>query len=191
LVSDRHGAYSGITPARRQACWAHLFIDFQALAERDGRPGVLGAKHKHTATEILAAHRQAGGQPARWDQGPMLAHHDRLMDLLEQGSRMRDEKTSRFCAALLDLWPALWNFTEHTGLDPTNNRAKRALRFLVLMRKRSGGTRVEPGDRLTERIMTVRENCRLQGRNLHDYLNTAITKALHGQPAPSPLPVRT
>lgn len=188
LVSDRYGAYSWITPPQRQACWAHLLRDFQALAERDGRPGVLGQKLKQTAAEILTVHRQAAGQPVRWDQEPMLALHDRLMDLLEQGSRMRDAKTSRFCGALLDLWPALWNFTEHAGLDPTNNRAERALRFLVLWRKRSGGTRVEHGDRLTERIMTVRETCRLQGRNLHDYLNTAITNALHGQAAPSLLP---
>jgi len=41
-----------------------------------------------------------------------------------------------------------------------------------------------------ERALTVRETCRPQGRNLHDYLLAAITAALHGQPAPSLLPSR-
>jgi hypothetical protein len=25
---------------------------------------------------------------------------------------------------VLDLWPALWNFTEHSDVDATNNRAE-------------------------------------------------------------------
>jgi len=39
-----------------------------------------------------------------------------------------------------------------------------------------------------ERALTVRETCRPQGRDLHDYLLAAITAALHGQPPPSLLP---
>ena len=58
----------------------------------------------------------------------------------------------------------------------------------MLLRKRSGGTRADHGDRFIERMLTARETCRLQRRNLHDYLLTAITAALHGQPAPSLLP---
>jgi transposase len=118
----------------------------------------------------------------------MLNLHNHLMDLLEQGSRMRDQKTSRFCSGLLDPWPALWNFTEIPGVEPTNNRAERALRFAVPLRKRTGGTRTEHGDRFIERALTVRETRRPQGRNLHDYLQAAITAAPHGQPAPSLLP---
>ena len=34
----------------------------------------------------------------------------------------------------------LWVFLDHEGVDPTNNRAERALRFGVLWRKRSLGT---------------------------------------------------
>jgi len=112
------------------------------------------------------------------------------MDLLEQGARMRDDKTSRFCEGLLDLWPALWNFTETPGVEATNNRAERALRFAVLLRKRSGGTRADHGDRFIERLLTIRQTCRLQHRGLHDYLLTAITASLHRRPAPSLLPAK-
>ena len=190
LVSDRYGGYGWIDPAQRQACWSHLLRDFQVLADRSGRTAKLGRALKQTASQILAAHRahQTDGRLVAWNEPELVDLHDRLMDLLEQGTRMRDQKTSRFCAGLLDLWPALWNFTETPGVDPTNNRAERALRFAVLLRKRSGGTRSEHGDRFIERLLTVRETCRLQGRSMHDFVLDAITAALHGRPAPSLLP---
>ncbi len=58
----------------------------------------------------------------------------------------------------------------------------------MLLRKRSGGTRTDHGDRFIERLLTVRETCRLQGRSMHDYVLAAITQALHGRPAPSLMP---
>lgn len=190
LVSDRYGGYSWLDPGQRQACWAHLSRDFQALADRGGRIAKLGRALKKTASEILEIHRrhEAEGRLVAWHEPELLDLHHRLMDLLEQGARMHDEKTSRFCDGLLDLWPALWNFTETAGVDPTNNRAERALRFAVLLRKRSGGTRTDHGDRYIERLLTVRETCRLQSRSLHDYLLVAITAALHGRSAPSLMP---
>jgi transposase len=190
LVSDRYAGYNWLDPAQRQACYSHLLRDFQALAERGGRVAKLGRALKQTAGQILTAHRahQAQDCLVAWHNPDLLDLHHRLMDLLEQGSRMRDQKTSRFCNALLDIWPALWNFTEIPGVDPTNNRAERALRFAVALRKRSGGNRTDHGDRFIERILTARETCRLQSRNLHDYLLATITATLHSQPAPSLLP---
>jgi len=58
----------------------------------------------------------------------------------------------------------------------------------VFVRKRTGGTRTDHGDRFIERALTGRETCRPQGRDLHDSLLAAITAALHGQPPPSLLP---
>lgn len=190
LVSDRYAGYNWIDPAQRQACWSHLLRDFEALTDRGRQTAKLGHQLKQTAGEILAAHRghDADGRRVAWHEPELLDLHHRLMDLLQQGSRMRDQKTSRFCHGLLDIWPALWNFTEIPGVDPTNNRAERALRFAVLLRKRSGGTRTDHGDRFIERMLTTRETCRLQHRNLHDYLLEAITATLHGLPGPSLLP---
>lgn len=190
LISDRYAGYNWIDPDQRQFCWPHLLRDYQALADRGGRVATLGRALKNTSREILHVYHQheRQGRLVAWDSPELLPLHDRLMDLFEQGSRMHDQKTSRFCSGLLKLWPALWNFTEFSGVDPSNNRAERALRFAVLLRKRSGGTRNDDGDRFIERLLTVRETCRLQGKSLHDHLLAAITAALHGQPAPSLLP---
>ncbi len=54
----------------------------------------------------------------------------------------------------------LWTFLEEQGVEPTNNRAERALRFGVLWRKRSKGTQSEKGNRWVERILSFKQTCR-------------------------------
>jgi transposase len=58
----------------------------------------------------------------------------------------------------------------------------------VIWRKVSFGTRSEAGARLVERLLSVRETCRLQRRSLHAFLIEAITAHLQGAPAPALLP---
>lgn len=62
---------------------------------------------------------------------------------------------------MLDIWPTLWNFTEHPAAEATNNRCERAIRHAILWRKTSLGTQSEAGDRFVERILSIRETCRL------------------------------
>ncbi len=49
------------------------------------------------------------------------------------------------------------------GVEPTNNFAERMLRFAVLWRRRSHGTRSEKGNRWAERILSLRQTCELKG----------------------------
>ena len=70
----------------------------------------------------------------------------------------------------------------------TNNAAERAVRRAVLMRKLQGGTQSEEGSRWIERIQSVRETCRLQGRPVLGWLTQAATAAHHGRPIPTLLP---
>ena len=57
---------------------------------------------------------------------------------------------------------SLWVFLDEAGVEPTNNRAERALRFAVLWRKRSNGTQSEKGNRWVERLLSFRQTCRLR-----------------------------
>ncbi|MGI8801158.1 MAG: IS66 family transposase, partial [Solirubrobacteraceae bacterium] len=118
----------------------------------------------------------------------LAATRQRLHDLLEKGSRCRDPRTRRFTSGLLAHEQALWTFTNRHGVPATNNASERALRHAVMWRKTSYGTQTDHGDRAVERLLTMRETCRLQGRRLHDYLTTAITASLQGQPVPAPSP---
>jgi transposase len=85
---------------------------------------------------------------------------------------------------LLAWEPALWTFAYHEGVEPTNNRAERALRPAVLWRKRSFGCHSDEGCRYVERLLTVVQTLRLQGRDVLDYLQAALTAHRDGLPAP-------
>jgi len=179
-VSDRYAVYLYIDDDQRQLCLAHLYRDFVALGERAGAPGRLGRALARGLGEVFAALDAPGRDP-----GDLAAHRRHLHELLSKGARSRDKKARRFCAGLLAHEDALWTFTRIAGVPVTNNAAERALRHAVQWRKTSYGTQTAHGDRLVERLLTIRETCRLQRRRLHDYLTAATTAELHGQPIPA------
>ena len=189
IVSDRYSVYLYIDDTRRQLCLAHVLRDFVALAERDGAPGRLGRKlHKCLAGAFKILNqdgRDRDDLPAL--QADLATSRQQLRELLEQGARGRDPHTARFCTGLLERYDALWTFTRVVGVPATNNTAERALRHGVLWRKTSYGTQTDHGNRAVERLLTIRETCRLQSRRLHTYLAAAITAHQHGAPVPTPL----
>jgi transposase len=187
IVSDRYAVYLFIDDSQRQLCLAHVLRDFTALGERDGAPGRLGRKLGRELGSVFSTLNAPGRDPADLNTlaSDLRAQRDRIHDLLAHGARSRDPKTRRFCTGLLEHETALWTFTRLPGVPATNNAAERALRHAVQWRKTSYGTQTGHGDRLVERLLTMRETCRLQRRRLHDYLTAAITADLHGQPIPA------
>ena len=187
IVSDRYAVYLFIDDNQRQLCLAHVLRDFTALGERAGAPGRLGRKLQRELGAVFTTLNAP--ERDRADLTTLAAdlkpQRDRIGKLLAQGARSRDPKTSRFCAGLLEHQTALWTFTRQPGVPATNNAAERALRHAVMWRKTSYGTQTDHGNRLVERLLTIRETCRLQRRRLHDYLTTAITADLHGHAIPA------
>ena len=187
IVTDRYAVYLFVDDARRQLCLAHLARDLIALGERDGAPGRLGRALSHEFGRVFSTLHAPGRDPTNLEQlrDDIAPHRQQIHDLLAKGTRGRDPKTRRFCQGLLDHETALWTFTRVPGVPATNNASERALRHAVHWRRTSYGTQTDTGNRLVERLLTVRETCRLQGRRLHDYLTTAITANLHNHPVPA------
>jgi transposase len=186
IVTDRYAVYLFVDDTQRQLCLAHLARDLVALSERDGAPGRLGRALSRELGRIFGVLHAPGRDPddlqrLRADISP---HRQAFHDLLAKGARCRDPNTRRFCQGLLAHETALWTFTRTPGVPATNNASKRALRHAVHWRRTSYGTQTDTGDRILERLLTLRETCRLQGRRLHEYLTTAITANLHGHPIP-------
>jgi transposase len=75
---------------------------------------------------------------------------------------------------------ALWTLVVEAGAKPADNRAERAPRFAVLWRKLMQGTDHDNGGRWVERILSVRETCRLRGRPTFLVLVEAVTCAFNG-----------
>jgi transposase len=81
-----------------------------------------------------------------------------------------------------------FRFVTEPGVEPTNNLAEQAIRFVVIDRLITQGTRSEAGDRWCERIWTVIATCTQQGRSVFAYLEAAVGAWFDGTEAPSLLP---
>jgi transposase len=112
--------------------------------------------------------------------GEWRAWYARLCKLLEQYPDRQDD-AGRFARRLLREIDSLWVFLTQGGGEPTNNRAERALRFGGLWRKRSHGTASPKGNHWVERILSLKETCRLQARSPYTVLVDAVTSLCHGQ----------
>jgi len=83
---------------------------------------------------------------------------------------------------------AYFRFITTPGVSPTNNLAEQAIRFVVIDRRITQGTRGEAGQRWCERIWTTIATCTQQGRSVFDFLHEAVTAHFTGKAAPSLLP---
>lgn len=80
---------------------------------------------------------------------------------------------------------AYFRFITTPGVEPTNNLAEQAIRFVVIDRRVTQGTRGAAGRRWCERIWTVMATCAQQKRSAFDFLQHAVHAHLTRQPAPS------
>ncbi len=187
VTSDRWWAYTHLPLKRRQVCWAHLQRDFKAHAEGLGAEKAFGEAGLRICDELFWAweiYQHVGDRrdlklrvrALRRELKPILRTH--------AGKAPRHRYTRGMARNLLKIWPALWTFAEHRGIEPTNNHAERALRGAVIYRKLSLGSQSTGGERRIERLLSAHTTCRLQRRSLHAYLIDALRAHARGDPAP-------
>jgi transposase len=80
---------------------------------------------------------------------------------------------------------AYFTFVTTADVEPTNNLAEQAIRFVVIDRHITQGTRSEVGRRFCERMWTTIATCVRQGRSVWHYLCEAVGNWFAGRPAPS------
>jgi transposase len=187
VCSDRWSAYAKLSPWCRQICWAHLKRDFQKLVDRGGSAARLGKKLQRITERVFEEwHLFRGGTIGRRAlQNHLDGEARELERLLQAGRRCADAKAATFCENVLALLPAVWRFVVTEGIEPTNNHAERLLRRGVLWRKSAFGCHSVAGCRFVERMLTVVQTRRLQGRSVLTYLYKAVVAHRNGLPAPS------
>jgi transposase len=79
-------------------------------------------------------------------------------------------------------------FVTTPNVDPTNNLAEQALRFVVLNRRITQGTRTKYGRAARETLWTIAQTCTQQSRSFYHFLVDALVASLARQPLPSLLP---
>jgi transposase len=170
---------------RLQWCWAHLKRDFQALID-DPCPTRqrLGYDLMRPTKELFALWKRVrdGTISRATFVRQMEPIRQRIDALLLRG--FFNARTYGFCKELCEHREHLWTFVEVAGVEPTNNAAERALRHAVIWRKLSFGTQSAAGSRFVERLLTVVETGRRQGRDVFAWLTEAVRAHLGGRPAP-------
>ena len=155
LVSDNYGVYRNWVN-QRQACLAHLIRKARGLSERTDESCRRFGEQLKKALQQLCEFAHAPPSQKKWTD-----FYTRLMLLLLLFEGAADD-AGRLAREILREIDTLWVFLDEAGVEPTNNRAERALRFAVLWRKRSNGTQSEKGNRWVERMLSFRQTCRLR-----------------------------
>lgn len=79
-------------------------------------------------------------------------------------------------------------FITTPGIEPTNNLAEQAIRFVAIHRRVTQGTRGQTGQTWCERIWTVIGTCAQQGRSVFEFIHDTVVAFLNGREAPSLAP---
>jgi transposase len=174
-----------------QFCLAHLIRDVKYLLTL---PDVRDRAYGERLREGL---RSLFGVIHRRDTLPDWAFAVRLREARDAVLRqaLQDVPDTRASQNLAQRFrqhgPAYFTFVTTPGVEPTNNLAEQAIRFVVLDRRVTQGTRGEKGRRWCERIWTVIASCSQQGRSVFEYLSAAVVACFDGGVAPSLLPTES
>lgn len=172
-----------------QFCLAHFIRDVKFLIDHSNK------KNRQHGELLLTHFRKLFEIFHRRDQYPTEAgfrcamgrvRNDLVYDAImsSPGTREADNLGDRF----VNHFESFFTFITTPGIEPTNNLAEQAIRFVAIHRRMTQGTRSENGRRWCERIWTAVVTCQQQGRSLFEYLCDTVSSYIHCQPVPSLVP---
>jgi transposase len=168
-----------------QFCLAHLIRDVKYLTTLpDARDRAYGEGLREALRQLFAVIHHREGLSATAFRGQLEAARAEVM---RRGTRdVPETRHSRNLAKRFEAHgESYFRFVTTPELEPTNNLAEQAIRFVVIDRLVTQGTRSEAGNRWCERIWTVIATCAQQGRSVFAYLEAAVAAWFAGTEAPS------
>ena len=189
--------YMGDFNVTVQFCLAHLIRDLKFLT------GLPDAQTRAYGRRLLAAvktmfqviHQRDETDPLAF-QRALEAARDRILEealshvpsrLDENGKELKREAFN-MAKRFRENGKAYFQFITTPGIGPTNNLAEQAVRFVVIDRHITQGTRSQKGRETCERLWTVVGTCALQGRSAFEFILAAVRAYFRSDPAPSLLP---
>ena len=168
-----------------QFCLAHLIRDVKFLTTLpNAEEKAYGERLRLALKELFAVIHQRERMAAAAFDRELRAARDRVLDAGLNGvpeGRQAQNMAKRF----RQHGEAYFTFVTTPGVEPTNNLAEQAIRFVVIDRLITQGTRSEGGRQWSERIWTVIATCAQQGRSLYAFLQEAVGHWFNGEAAPS------
>ena len=171
-----------------QFCMAHLIRDVKFLLTLPGREvQAYGQRLRDALRELFGVIHRREKMTAAGFQKALEAAREHVMKAAT--THVPDVKHARNLAKRFrENGEAYFRFITTPGIDPTNNLAEQAIRFVVIDRHITQGTRSEKGRRWCERIWTVIATCAQQGRAVFQFLLDSVQAHLCGTSPPSLLP---
>src|SRR4051794_10416371 len=157
-----------------QFCLAHLIRDVKFLTTLpDVREQAYGTRLREALRALFGVIHRREQLTAESFQTQLEAAR---AEVLRHATR--DVPATRHCRNLAKRFEkhgeSYFRFITIPGVEPTNNLAEQAIRFVVIDRLITQGTRSEKGNRWCERIWTVIATCTQQGRSVFEYLEAAV-----------------
>jgi len=174
-----------------QFCLAHLIRDLKYLMTLpDTKTAAYGRRlvtKLRQLFQLIHEDQPASGGPQATMATQLRQASDRI--IRSATTRVPPSREAQAIARRFDKHgQAYFQFITTPGIEPTNNLAEQALRFVVIDRHITQGTRSAKGQRWCERIWTVLATCAQQGRSAMQFLTEATTAWVQGRPPPSLVP---
>jgi len=170
-----------------QFCLAHLIRDVKFLAESADKVT------RNWAVKILDLFRRLFSVIHRKEELTE-AYFQRMLfkwrdELIKKFKAAPDRAGARNLRKRFKVNPEkFFTFITTPGVQPTNNMTEQAIRYLVIDRRITQGTRGKKGRDWSERIWTAISTCESQGRPVFQFLCDTLTAYFQGLDPPSLMP---
>jgi transposase len=171
-----------------QFCLAHLIRDVKFLLTLPSREDqAYGRRVRAALRELFAAiHRRDKLSAAGFQKALEAARQQVVKDATTRVPK--GNHAQNLAKRFREHGEAYFRFITTPGIEPTNNLAEQAIRFVVIDRRITMGTRSETGRRWCERIWTTIATCAQQGRSVFHFLLDSVHAYFTGSSSPSLLP---
>ena len=177
---------------RVQFCLAHLIRDVKFLVEHpqpaNRRYGELLLGHLRTLFHTIHQ-RDTYSSPEMFRRTLKAIRNNLVADAILQLPKTRP--AANLADRFVEHMDSYFRFISEPAIEPTNNSAEQAIRFVAIHRRMTQGTRGAAGQRWCERIWTVIQTCAQQGRSAFQFLVEAVSAHFRWDPPPSLLPADT
>ena len=169
IVCDGWKPYARFTK-RLQRCWAHLLRESKDLSEKFEEAIPLHEALKDLYESLARALED--DPPSEVRMQLWISAREALQHWIEK--KFFEAKVQKFIGKISNGFDYWFTFIINPGMEATNNRAERALRPLVVLRKIMGTLRNEKGTSIHERIMTILTTWEQRGLNCLQMLTARL-----------------
>jgi len=180
-----------------QFCIAHLIRDIKYLTSLpDKQTKAYGQKLLLSVKELFKIIHEKSNIPERAFIDKLTqAKNQIIKTAIEEAptyindvGKVERNEVKNMVKRFVDNGKAYFEFITSPGVEPTNNTAEQAIRFIVIDRHVTQGTRSIKGRKANERLWTVIATCSLQGKSAFEFILKSVYAYFNNQLFPSLIP---